>query len=412
MRVLWITNITFPEAYALMGVKTAFKGGGGWMLAAAESLIQQKGVELSILSVSDVKKMTYLEGERIKYYVIPRCKTNDRYSSFMRKVNQDVKPDIVHIHGTELSYGLAWLEACPSDNVVVSIQGLIRVISNYYLAGLTNREIISNITIRDLLRQTLYGERNSFIKRGMNELAVLKKVHHVIGRTSFDLAHCKAVNPSINYYHCDETLRSEFYQDSWKYEKCTPHTIFMSTAAYPIKGLHMVLRALSLIKNEYPNVQLRIAGDDIVHLKGVVENLRKSGYSKLLQKLLDKYKLQQSVCFTGRLDAEGMKREYLNANVFICPSAIENSPNSLGEAQILGVPVIASYVGGVPDMMQGDEDHLYRFEEFEMLSYKIKKIFEQKNNIDTFAMQLKARQRHDAVKNIHTLMEIYYSINE
>lgn len=68
-----------------------------------------------------------------------------------------------------------------------------------------------------------------------------------------------------------------------------------------------------------------------------------------------------------------MKQEYLNANVFICPSSLENSPNSLGEAQILGTPCLASYVGGIPDMMFGNEGYLYRFEEIEMLAERFVK---------------------------------------
>lgn len=41
----------------------------------------------------------------------------------------------------------------------------------------------------------------------------------------------------------------------------------------------------------------------------------------------------------------------LNANMFLLPSAIENSPNALGEAQMLGVPCVSSRVGGVEDMI-------------------------------------------------------------
>ena len=58
--------------------------------------------------------------------------------------------------------------------------------------------------------------------------------------------------------------------------------------------------------------------------------------------------LEDKVSFLGPLNAEQMKAEYLRSNVFLCPSSIENSPNSLGEAQMLGVPCVASYVGGIP----------------------------------------------------------------
>ena len=52
---------------------------------------------------------------------------------------------------------------------------------------------------------------------------------------------------------------------------------------------------------------------------------------------------------------------YLKSNLFVCCSAIENSPNSLGEAQLLGMPYVASFVGGVPEIAGMNADVLYRF---------------------------------------------------
>ena len=45
--------------------------------------------------------------------------------------------DVVHIHGTEHSLGLAYLKAVGNKNAVVSIQGLISVIANYYQLGIS-----------------------------------------------------------------------------------------------------------------------------------------------------------------------------------------------------------------------------------------------------------------------------------
>ena len=59
--------------------------------------------------------------------------------------------------------------------------------------------------------------------------------------------------------------------------------------------------------------------------------------------------MEDKIEFLGRLSAEGMKQAYLDANVFVMPSTIENSPNSLGEAMLLGVPCVAADVGGVAE---------------------------------------------------------------
>ena len=103
-----------------------------------------------------------------------------------------------------------------------------------------------------------------------------------------------------------------------------------------------------------------------------------------------------------------MKKEYLQANVFICPSSVENSPNSLGEAQILGTPCISAYVGGTMDMMKGNEENLYRFEEVVMLADKICNIFESRDSqVD---MKEIAMRRHNPDINSRRLYEIYLDI--
>ncbi len=119
--------------------------------------------------------------------------------------------------------------------------------------------------------------------------------------------------------------------------------------------------------------------------------------------------------FTGSLREDQMIAEYLNAHLFICPSSIENSPNSLGEAQLLGVPVIASYVGGVPDMVtHGETGLLYRFEEVEMLAEGIRNLF--MNMALALSLSKKgisaSEQRHQPTSNLQQMIKIYRSIIE
>ena len=215
------------------------------------------------------------------------------------------------------------------------------------------------------------------------------------------------------YHFGGETLRPVFYENTiWNYETCRPHSIFLSQAYYPIKGLHMLLKAMPLVLRHYPDATIRIAGSNIARTNGgIIDTLKISNYGMIIRKLINKYKLEKTITFTGALDGDGMRKEYLNSNVFICPSSIENSPNSIGEAQVLGVPVIASYVGGVCDMMRGGEHWLYRFEEIEMLAYKICEVFKMGGSIDTEPMRQVALQRHDPVKNMLDLMNIYSAVS-
>ena len=417
MNILWITNITFPEAQQLLKGGGKLNSTGGWMLGAAESIVEQPDVKLYVASIRrDVKKLIRLEGEKITYYILPTGllgthRENRSLEPLWRRIKQETQPDVIHLHGTELTHGFAFLEACGADHFCVSIQGLLSAYYYYYY-GITRWEAICSMTLNSLFKGGILCGARSFQRRSEIERNIIRKTHHIIGRTSWDKDRTWAINPNATYHFGEETLRKEFYcGEVWNYEKCNKHTIFLSQAGYPVKGLHMVLRALPLVQKFYPDTKVRIAGKSICNAKNWLTRMKLSNYGNFIYKMIGKFNLRNAVSFTGPLDAEGMKREYLSCNVFICPSTIENSPNSLGEAQILGVPVLASYVGGIPDMMRGDESHLYRFEEVEMLASKICEIFAAESNQPQLEIMRKnAAIRHNPEKNAFALMETYRQI--
>lgn len=415
MKILWITNILFPEAVSLITGKAELKASGGWMLGSAKALIESGQLtSFSVATVSPlVKSLTVLNGKDITYYVIPygkgNLKYNKEYEPYWKEIHSLCLPDVIHLHGTEYSHGLAYIRVCGSDKIIVSIQGMKSASSYYYYYGLTKHEVYRNITLRDVITGSIVKGQTRFKKQGEIEKEIICNVRHVIGRTSWDKAHVWAINHNAIYHFCNETLREEFYDgDRWSYETCVPHTIFLSQGSYPLKGLHQVLKAMSLILRHYPNTQIRIAGSDITNTQGLRNYLRLTGYGRIIKSMIKKYNLSGHITFTGPLNAEEMKKEYLRCNVFVCPSSIENSPNSLGEAQILGVPCVASYVGGIIDMIPNDKcGMMYRFEEVEMLAHSVVTAFNQSPDFDNTAMREEAARRHDRNVNRDTMLDIY-----
>lgn len=413
MNVLWITNILFPEADAILNGNNELRASGGWMLGLANALQQVENIKLYVASVSNkVKELTIIRGTQIVYYVIPYGKGNRRinnsYIPFWKQIYREIEPDIIHVHGTELSQGFSCLKACGNNKVVISIQGLTSACSKYYNSDISIIDVLRNTTFRDIIRGNILSEKKEYSKRAVYEREMIRISKYVIGRTSWDYARVYGINPYIKYYHCDEILRDEFYDDSiWNHHNCIKYSIFISQASYPIKGLHQLLKAMPIILQNYPNVTIRIAGGNIIN-KNI---LRLTGYGNYIKKLIKKHNLENRISFLGNLNALEMKNEYLNCNVFICPSSIENSPNSLCEAQILGVPCVASYVGGIPDLMKGAESQLYRFEEVEMLARKVCTIFENENVYDRERLRIAARKRHNVEKNIRELLLCYNEIN-
>lgn len=416
MKVLWIVNTIFPAPSINLGLAPPVVG--GWMYGLAEQMSKSTGIKLSVATTYNGNELRALEIDGISYFLLP-CKNTLKYDSKLEQywttVCEEFQPDVVHIHGTEYVHGLACMRKFPDLKYIVSIQGLVGVYSRYYYSGMSTWDILKNITFRDLVRlDTVFQQKAKFKKRGAIENEYIKRTKNVIGRTHWDFAHTKAANSSVHYHFCNESLRDSFYSASkWSLQKCDLHTVFLSQAGYPIKGLHQVIKSLVALKTEYPDIKIRVAGVNITKNETIAEKIKRTGYGKYISELLKKHKLEDSLIFLGSLSEKNMIEEYQKAHVFICPSSIENSPNSLGEAQLLGTPLIASYVGGVPDMVvDGDTGLLYRFEEIEMLSEKIRCVFNDNglagkisiNGIDAAGI------RHNRKDNLVKVLHIYSDI--
>lgn len=419
MRILWITNGLFEEYYATKGLRAAFTG--GWMRSLALNLKKiDSEIELAVASrVEFVNKLEEIKNGGFTFYALPGTVYRDSYDASIEKVWKEVyerfKPEVVHIHGSEFPHGLAYVNALGGEKVIVSMQGIISRIARNYAADIKKNKLLKYVTLYDLLiASTPWKEQTKYVHQGKLEEELLRKVNHVIGRTTWDHDHTWAINPQAIYHFCNETLRSPFYsEDKWNIEKCQRHRIFLSQAAKPIKGIHKMIEALPLILRSYPDTEVYVAGNDFINTSTLRAKLRYTTFANYVNSLIEKYHLREKIHFTGMIDAERMAEQYRMAHLFVCPSSIENSPNSLGEAQLVGCPVVASYVGGVPDMVEHNMTGLlYRFEETEMLAAAVCKIFsddELAKRLSTNGIKV-ATERHDSLKNANRMMEIYKTV--
>jgi glycosyltransferase involved in cell wall biosynthesis len=421
MRILWLTNVPLPEASLLMGEKpTPF---GGWLINASVDLATRDEIELYIaFPKTGIESYEMLKGDKVIYFAFKSVKGNDKElieeNIVLRDIINDVNPDIVHIFGTEAAHTLAMINVCNSYNkrinTVISIQGLVSIYAQHYMANLPFK-VQKKFTLRDFIRQdNLIHQQKTFVQQGKLEIESLQKTKHVIGRTTWDKACTALINPFIKYHFCNETLREEFYKHTWNITECEKHSIFVSQGSYPIKGLHLMLEAMPYILKQFPDTKLYIGGNNIIKSDNLKEKLKKTSYSKYLKNMIEEKNLNNQVLFTGILNEKQMCDRYLKSNVFVCPSSIENSPNSLGEAMILGVPCVASDVGGVADMLKHNEEgYVYQADAAYMLAYYVCEIF--KNENLALSLSKKARehalQTHDREVNTNRLIEIYRNIS-
>jgi glycosyltransferase involved in cell wall biosynthesis len=418
MKILWVINIPLPEASLLMyETPSPF---GGWLINASKHFSIQKDIELSIaFPKSSVSGYMKLKGQNITYYAFKTIKDRNKKlvanNTIFRDMVREIKPDLVHIHGTEMVHTLSMVNVCKREKIetVISIQGLVSIIQKHMLADLPLMAVYG-ATLRNLLRKdNVIGLKRSFYKRGINEIQAIKNTNHIIGRTTWDKACTSQINPNAEYHFCNETLREEFYKHKWNIDKCEKHSIFLSQGQYPIKGLHFVIETLPIILKEYPDTKVYISGKDITKSENIKDKLLVTYYGKYIKKMIMKLNLDNNVIFTGPLDEQKMCERFLKSHVFVSPSTIENESNSLSEAKILGVPSVGSYVGGVIDRINHKDDGFcYQHDAPYMLAHYICEIF----GNDELALQFSNNARehalkiHDRDENTKRLIEIYNEI--
>ncbi len=440
MRVLWVCNTLPGIAAEAMGRAAGNKE--GWLSGALKSLADKlcdragedtgeltlaiaapssdmsaKGTDISGKRVSLIKGSDILIYEFYEDTVHPEIYDEGLEADF-EHIIKEFAPDTVHVFGTEYGHCLAVSRVVSGINrqgsdikLLIGLQGIISECAIRYTAGLPD-DIVRSRTFRDIIKKdNIAMQALKFTLRGEHELEAIGYATDITGRTAFDRQWSEAHAPEAVYHHMNETLRPIFYEGTWDVTGCDRHVIFMSQGDYPLKGLHNVLSILPEIIERYPDTRLVVAGMNLMDVSGLKNRIRLSGYGRYLRELIRRYNLWEHVKFTGPLDPEGMKEQYLECGVYLCASSLENSPNSMGEAMLLSVPVVAPRVGGIPSMIEdGTEGMLYdRIEEIPDL---ICRLF----GDDGLATELgaagmnRALKTHDPKTNLTRLLEIYEEI--
>lgn len=419
MRILWLCNIVLPSVAQELDLVPSNKE--GWLSGICDAVKKNHDFELGVcFPVKRELDGFNKEIDGIKYYgFFENTDCPEIYDSSLEeklgKIVDSFKPDIVHIFGTEFPHTLAMCK-CFSNNperLLIGIQGMVGECALHYVDGVP-QYVINRRTFRDILRKdSIKLQVRKFELRAKNEEEALLLSGNVTGRTPADKVFSKKINPDIRYFHMNETLRKEFYEEKSVKENVEAHSIFFSQGNYPIKGLHYMLEAMPKIVREYPDTKLYVAGDKITSFESLKDKIKISSYGKYLRELIKHGKLEDKVIFTGNVSASEMKALMERCELFVCASTIENSPNSLGEAMLLRKPCVAAMVGGIPGIFTENKDGLgFQRGDIEKLSECVLKLFNDKKAEDIFSENAykHALETHNPKTNYSRLLEIYGEI--
>ena len=439
MRVLWLINIMLP-AYAV-AKRQAYTVREGWVSGLYEQVQRHRdtaGPEQITLGICfPAPKNTWREViDGVTFYGFKEdLHTPEKYDRGLEKkfakVIADFQPDLVHVFGTEFPHALAFVRAFEQpERTLIGIQGICTDIAREYRADLPD-SVWNRTTFRDAVRRdSLRQQQEKFRIRGVRERSALLLAAHITGRTDYDREFVRRLCPRATYHPMNETMRAPFYEGEWKAENAVPHSLFLAQGDYPLKGLHFVLRAMPYLLSHYPDFHLYVAGHPVFETrteqaqqparggrglkKRVPEDLKVGAYGEYLSQLVENG-LEEHVTFLGVLDAEGMRNACLRAHAVICPSVVENSPNSVCEAMLLGVPVAAADTGGIPSLMaDGLEGLLFKKTSVKDLQVAVQTLFDDPALCRSLgaAARKRALVTHDPGANFRRLCEIYRNIEE
>ena len=412
MRILWFTNCPMPDVNSYYGRDANVKESGGWMGALLELLKETPGLEIGVVTACDYFPESRFRVAGIDYFIVKQQSYKFRRSLFpvdfspvyLKKcanIVNDYKPDLIHVHGTERFYGELMSKEIVQCPLVISVQGIMDACSEWYrwFGKLSIKVIFATNLLTSLKFSGLLWELRVAKQQAKREKLYFKKGKYFFGRTDWDKSYIAYFNDHAKYFEVNRVIRKPFWHQQWKLNKCRRHKIIF-TNPQPRKGTDLVLEAVKRLQFLYPDIELVLIGF-----------LRSDGYDSYIKRKIND--LGQTVKSRGQMNAEEIANELCNAHVFISASYIDNSPNSLAEAQLVGMPVISSYTGGVPSMVKdGETGLLFPTGDIPLLAKKIKSIFED----DALAIRLgenamnTARERHDPERIVRDHLAAYDNI--
>jgi len=416
MKIVWLTDTPLSLTKEEKGYN-----GRGWIESELELLKDEKSVTIKI--IYNTAKRT--KGKQISSNIHDQpsnSKLSFKIKFFnalfrwfgiyesnedtkrLKNIIEDFEPDLIHLFGTEW-YGLNIIKKT-NIPIVVHLQGISVSCYNAFLSpGFSN----FNLLISGLKKPLSFFKANSFFfyrKRFQSmanrEIINLPYIKYYLGRTDWDKSISRLFSPNSQYFHLDEILREPFYlSKKWEWKACSTIKIISTISDSTYKGLDLIYKCASILSS-ISNIPIHW------NVCGIEPN---SESVKLFKKHLRIHK-GSNVCveMQGIVSCEELIDLLQDSCMYIHPSYIDNSPNSVCEAQYIGVPVIATDVGGVSSIVKKDTTGiLVPANDPYLLASKIIDLFQDKEKailISNNAIS-HATARHDKMAIKQSLLKLY-----
>ena len=332
MKVLWLTPYPTNKHFKALGLESPSQVHTcSWITALEDTFRNDSDINLHIVTLSpnilysktiSYDGVTYHYLKRRPHYYWKNLLTEYRLEiRQISEVIKEVKPDIIQAFGTEDLYPLAALDS--GVKCIVHMQGII----------------------------TLYNKARGFhldknwlgwTLQGRIERKAVSLHQNFFVRTKFDNEFVKQYNKNPRIFLCWEILRKELYATNTHMNE-KKFLMFLGGPRL-FKGYDHVLKIFEGISDKLPSVELIVAGYSNVVVER--EKLMRTYSSNVINRIK----------FIGLLSPSEIREYFKDTLALLSCSKMENSPNSICEAQISGIPVVAMDVGGISDLITDGEN--------------------------------------------------------
>lgn len=399
LKVLWLCNSQFVDEK----IKTT----GTWLQPLARMLQESLEVTIYNVTVGSVKEVLHNNYHGIEQWVIPHPKTTGYgqipsrdFCETLSKIEKRIAPDLVHIWGSENIWVSAYAQGAIKAKAFVDIQGILSSYYYYYYGGLNFKEILKCIHLKEILMpsRTLFHKKEVFRQRGKIESDCLRKFNIISYQSEWVKTHISYINPDATFIPTRIMLRDSFYNtELWKYKNDTisPIVFTIASGAIPYKGIHVIFNSIKLLKKDYPNIKLKVAGN--MKIGGRLMD----GYSLYLEEKINELGIENNVIFLGSLDEAELVRELQGSNCCVIPSFVETYCLAFAESMMIGVPTIASFTGAMPELAQhGKECLFYNPIDFQTCAFYMKRLIEDKDLAEYISINGRRRRLKENDKEL------------
>ncbi len=345
MKVLWLSNKQI--------LNSEVKGSGSWIKSMADELSVSGNIELVNITAGNVDTVKKSESYNQKEFVVPRYKTGKngvpRPSDIKTIVNivEGENPDIIHVWGVENYWGLLISRGYISGkSFLLDMQGVLEACYEFYMGNLCLDDFMRNMGFF----QSLYAysfvklQKYRMHKRIKYENEIISAFPNIAYQSKWVKSWLDYKNPQAKLFPTKIAVRQEFIDAKpWK-STGNQRNILLVSSQQAYKRIDIAIKALNVIRKEGVDANLIIIGDVFVNRKG---------YSMYLAALIRKMGLDNWVHFVGSKNATEIIELSKDACCMVVPSAVESFSMVMAECMALGLPVVASYSGAMPEFFEG-----------------------------------------------------------